>query len=119
MNQNTSINVTECRAAYVVWVNTDLTEGRGKEVPTAVCFRASTAARLAKGADVMGSNARVSEEVMFLISGRWYAPCNIVEPNAEDRKAETKNVMFSAAKERALKAGLSEEDIKLLAASKI
>ena len=42
----TDITITDTKEVWVVYTNTDLTEGRGHQYPIHVCGSASTAARM-------------------------------------------------------------------------
>ena len=112
---------------YVVWTNTDLTEGRGSEYPLAICETLSTAMRLAKGKYVMGSDCRVNEVTLYRtkLSERgfyhWFGPVRIIEPSKEDLEKETflkeqkeKEEARKAILEKARALGLTDEEIKVL-----
>ena len=106
----------EQQEAWVVWINTDLTEGRGVLQPRHVCRNEATAVRLARGADVQGCNARVKME--WLTRGKdgiWCGPVAIVEPTPEDEAAELRIGQRRAALRKAKQAGLTDEDIAALA----
>lgn len=117
--------------AYAVWTNTDLTEGRGREYIMAYCELESTANRLAKGAYVMGSNARITKETFLNMgtdyrSGVWYAPRALdlfVPITDKDREIENKLKEEREAKsrrekiiEKARTLGLSDDEINALRA---
>ena len=106
---------------FVVWGNTDLTEGRGREYPLRVCEKESTAKRLGVGRYVMGTDCRHTKEKAYYINGHWYMPgilqSSSKEDDAEEEKmmvrriaAEKKTVALKKAKEL----GLSDEDIENL-----
>ena len=112
---------------YVVWTNTDLTEGRGSEYPLAICETLSTAMRLAKGKYVMGSDCRVNEVTLYRtkLSERgfyhWFGPVRIIEPSKEDlekenflREQKEKEEARKAILEKARALGLTDEEIKVL-----
>lgn len=112
---------------YVVWTNTDLTEGRGSEYPLAICETLSTAKRLAKGKYVMGSDCRVNEVTLYQtkLSERgfyhWFGPVRIIEPSVEDlekedflREQKEKKEKRDIVLEKARVLGLSDEEIKVL-----
>jgi hypothetical protein len=48
--------MTEKRTVWVAYTNTDCTEGRGYDVPIAVCAAEATAVRLARKQYVQGSD---------------------------------------------------------------
>ena len=110
------------REAWVVYTNTDLTEGRGIEYPLFVCQIQSTAYRLAKGRYVQGTNAPVK---VFLITrdvtGQWLGPINLIGPTAQDtviqRNVDENNRILKEKDivlEKAKALGLTDADIKLL-----
>lgn len=112
---STNFAVEKHISVYVVRVNSDLTEGRGRQVIKAVCAIRSTAVRLARGADVQGSNGQVSEESAFLVGNTWFVPGSITQPTPQDARAEDDERQIGVIKRKALKAGLSDDDIALLA----
>ena len=101
----------EEKTVFVVWRNTDLTEGRGWQVPHAVCWKQSTAIRQAKGVDVQGSNGQVKEAKAFKIDGLWYAPAQIIHPTTEDDRNEERLKRREKIREKMLNAGISEAEI--------
>lgn len=115
---STNLAVEKHISVYVVRVNSDLTEGRGRQVIKAVCAIRSTAVRLARGADVQGSNGQVTEESAFLVGNTWFVPGAITQPTPQDLKADDVERQIDVIKRKALKAGLSEADIELLAKQK-
>lgn len=109
------------RTVYTVWTNTDLTEGRGREYPLAICEAKSTAIRLGARKYVQGTDCSVTETTLFLIDNKWYGPVTVTPPTKEDLVEEAKLIAAKAAaaaklaainKARAL--GLTEEDIAAL-----
>lgn len=103
---------------FCVFTNTDLTEGRGAQVPLALCEVEQTAKRLAKGKYIMGSDAPLSKIKMVEVGGVWHVPASAVtihKPTKEDVALQGKLDDFRDALQKAKDAGLSEEDIKLLA----
>lgn len=110
-------DMTEKRTVYVAYTNTDCTEGRGHDVPIAVCAVEETAKRLGRKRYVQGSDGPVRKMELVKIDGQWYAPgpCyNIVEPTSDDIAAQTAIDAKRAALEKAKEAGLTDEDIKAL-----
>lgn len=102
---------------WVTYTNSDLTEGRGREIPLAVCELKSTAIRLGKNNYVQGSDCPVRQMELFEHEGKLYVPfsiINVIPPTKVDIvKQETedkKNEVLSRIKQ----AGFSEEDIKIL-----
>lgn len=108
------------RAAWVVYTNTDLTEGRGWEFPKHVCDKEATAKRLASKAGVQGMDASVSQVSLIKVGGTWYGPVHIVQANRDDDHAQKlldeRKATAAKARELAEKLGLSAEDLKLLRA---
>ena len=115
---STNLAVEKHISVYVVRVNSDLTEGKGRQVIKAVCAIRSTAVRLARGADVQGSNGQVTEESAFLVGNTWFVPGYITQPTPQDAKAEDVERQIDVIKRKALEAGLSEADIELLTKQK-
>lgn len=77
----------ETKTVWVAYTNTDCTEGRGHDVPIAVCSAESTARRLAKKQYVQGSDGPIRTLELVKIDGKWYAPTaaiNVIEPSKED-----------------------------------
>ncbi|MFK0939836.1 hypothetical protein ACIUXF_07545 [Pseudomonas aeruginosa] len=111
----------ETQPVWIAWANTDLTEGRGHLEPLCVCSSEATALRLAKGKDVQGSDARVSQHEAIWHRNHWCAPVVIIKPSQLDLEVDAKREAARAADkrraealERARQAGLSEEDIAVL-----
>ena len=115
----------EQKDVWVVWSNTDLTEGRGEEYPRWVCSMEATARMLRRNSYVQGADAPVSKTaVHWEDSGRggrgyWVGPVRVEEPSAEDvgiqrmmdeerRRVEQKDALI----ERLRVLGASEEDIE-------
>ena len=104
----------ESKDAYVVWGNTDNTEGKGFKHPICICELYATAMRKAVGQGVMGSNARVEKVTVYKINGYWYGPVSIVMPSSNDVKEQK---IFNKKQEvinRAKQLGLSNEEIETL-----
>lgn len=107
--------------AYVIWSNTDLTEGRGYEYPLYVCSKEATAIRLSKGAYVMGGDARVTETQLIMHNNNWCGPVYIHGPSIADNEMEKKLELKRRAEEakaaailKAQNLGLTAEDIAAL-----
>lgn len=118
---NIKLLATHSIDIFVVWTNTDLTEGRGSEYPLHVCGKESTALRLAKHCSVQGCDGRITKDKAYYINGSWYMPNHVVYPSPEDEKVEIKmqaekekQAKKDAAIEKAKKLGLSQEDIESL-----
>lgn len=108
---------TEERTLWVAYTNTDLTEGRGQQVPKHVCEMEATARRLAKGISVMGSDGEVCPVKLLVHDRKLYAPYSLVRavpPTPEDQRAQAKADAKEAAIAKAKAAGLSDADIKAL-----
>lgn len=102
---------------YVVYTNTDLTEGRGMEYPLYYCELESTAIRLAQQKYVQGTNAPIYEKEAICIGSKWYLPAALVhiqKPTRDDSAAQGKIDAMKAAVARAKAAGLTDNDIALL-----
>lgn len=107
--------------AWVVWSNTDLTEGLGEEYPSAVCLRETTANRLSKGRYVQGTDCRISPCEIYYIGDTWYGPTTFIQPTSEDHAEEARiaNAKLAAFKkqaaiEKAKALGMSNEDLEAL-----
>ena len=102
---------------WVVYTNSDLTEGRGREFPLAVCELKSTAIRLGKNEYVQGSDCPVRQTKLFEHEGKLYVPfsiINVIPPSKADViKQETEDKKQDILS-RVKQAGFSEEDIKIL-----
>ena len=117
--------------AFVVSTNSDLTEGRGHRVVEAICEIETTAIRLARGADVQGTDGSVEKILLYHpeqenIHWRtwWYGPINLVRPNRADKEmqksmkdaqAKTSAARRAVAKARDL--GLTDAEIQAIAGS--
>lgn len=102
---------------YVAYTNSDCNEGRGYDIPIAVCESEATAIRLAKGRYVQGSNGPVHMVEVIEVDGKFFYPnsaVSVVKPNSEDIKAQVKMDAKTAAIEKALAAGLTEDEISAL-----
>lgn len=113
------------RTVYVAYTNTDRTEGRGANIPYAICEAEVTARRLAKGCYVQGSDGPVKPVDLIMVDGKWYVPADLIQirgPSREDREEQKRIEAERFAKERAEQAiqkaraaGLTDEDINALA----
>lgn len=109
--------MSDIQKVWVAYSNTDCTEGRGMDVPIAVCKMEVTAKRLARGRYVQGSDGPVRPMNLIQVDGNWYAPTalvNVIEPTKEDlavhEAAERRRVVL----EKAKSLGLTDEDIATL-----
>lgn len=106
---------------WVVYVNTDLTEGRGSDAATWTCLSEATALRLAKGAGVQGSDATVGAVEVARINGLPYVPWNgvrIERPTPVDEFTQKRLDARRAAVAKAKQAGLTDADIRALGEGK-
>lgn len=109
------------KTVYVAYTNSDLSEGRGHDIPIAVCESPSTAARLARGRYVMGSDGPVRPVSMLLIDGSWFIhwwAVEIIQPSKEDIAIQSIIDARGAAIQKALAAGLTKSDIEALTGAK-
>lgn len=107
---------------WVVITNSDLTEGRGSDVPIAVCDIEATALRLAKKKGVMGSDAAVRQVKVAVIDGIMRIPLwcvGVHYPTSCDIAEQERIDASRAAYEKALAAGLTEDEINALCAHKV
>lgn len=108
--------MAETKTVWVAYTNTDCTEGRGHDVPIAVCAVEATAKRLAKGRYVCGGSCwRQQELVKF--DGKWYAPSSAIEvihPTREDLAAQAAQDARDQAVAKARAAGLTDQDLEAL-----
>jgi hypothetical protein len=106
----------ETKQIFVVWTNTDLTEGRGQQIPIAYAESATTAARLALNRGVMGSDADVRRFDAVKHSGHWCAPVTIERPSERDTAIDEADARKAAALEKARQLGLTDDDLEALQA---
>lgn len=104
----------ETKAVFVVWTNTDLTEGRGGQVPIAICETEATAKRLAKGKGLMGSNADVKEFEAIKYKNSWCGPFQIILATADDKLMQHLVDEHKAVIAKARSLDLSEEELTAL-----
>jgi len=102
------------KSVFIAWGNDDLTEGRGLQYPLFVCASPTTAARLGSKRYVQGCDCPVTEEKAFIFGGQVYAPTRIRPPSKEDISEDKIAEKSRIAQDKALKAGLTEEDIAAL-----
>ena len=103
------------KRVWVVWQNTDLTEGKGGDRNIATCESRETAIRLGRGNDVQGTDCRMTEETAYQMKeyGDWYIPGYIHPESPEDKKNRLKREAKEAALEKAREV-MSEDEIKAL-----
>lgn len=115
------IGVEKLRTAYAVYSNTDPTEGRGGDYPSAICETKITAERIGDGAYIQGADCPVRKVNVFNYMGMDYGPVFIHQPSQTDihlqkqkEKCEEAERKKLAAIEKARGLGLSEEEISAL-----
>lgn len=104
---------------FVAYTNTDCTEGRGYDIPIAVCESETTAIRMAKGMYIQGSDGPVRKVAVIEVDGKVFYPASAVKlipPTKEDLAKDVGLEAKRVAIEKARAAGLTEEDILLLKA---
>lgn len=109
--------IMEIKHVFVAYTNSDLTEGRGYDIPIAVCAIETTAIRLAKKRYVQGSDGPVRRVEMCKIDGQWWiqsSAVHVVQPSKEDTELQSKMDARKLALDKAKAAGLSDEDIQAL-----
>lgn len=103
---------------FVAYTNSDLTEGKGTDIPIAVCKLESTAKRLANKRYVQGSNGPVRKIDLKWIDGHWYGKSNdcflITYPTREDEKAQELQDKRTTIIQRIKATGVSDDDLKLI-----
>lgn len=102
-------------SAWAVISNTNLTDGRGKELILHVCKLRATARRLARKRGVQGSDAEVRKVDTFAHDRCDYGPITLVWPQPSDEKEEVRIHKTKKALARAEKLGLTPEEIEALA----
>lgn len=107
----------EKKTFWLATTNSDLNEGRGHDVPIALCETRPTAVRLAKGRGVQGSNAHVEPIQTVNIDGAWFVPQRVAKferATSEDLAAVAQQERREAAEAKAREAGLSEAEIRAI-----
>lgn len=100
---------------FVCSTNTDLTEGKGHQFPYAYTMSETVAKRLVHKKGVQGTDAQYEREKVYRRRYRVYAPVRLTEADQKDLEADVKLSNFRIALQKAKDAGLSDDDIKLLA----
>jgi len=108
------MEIQDSKPVWVAWTNTDCTEGRGYRVPLHVAESYEAALRLGRRGSVQGSDCDVSECVAVKVNNTWLIPGRIAPEDGTDKKARLVREAKELALENARKAGLSEDDIKIL-----
>jgi hypothetical protein len=105
------------KTIFVIEINSDLTEGKGSYYPYMHCESRSTAERLARGKNTMGSPGIVREVNIFEHQGKKYLPLmhlHIQQATKEDREKDAARKKKEDAMAKAKGLGLTDEDIKAL-----
>ena len=100
--------ITNRKTVWAAYTNTDCNEGRGCDVPIAVCLSEVTARRLARGRYIQGSDGPVRAVELLEINGGWYAPStafSVMSPTREDDKEQARLDAKREALEKARAAG--------------
>lgn len=108
----------ETKTYWVAYTNSDLTEGRGYDIPLAICEIEATAIRMARGMYIQGSDGPVKEVKLLQYEGKWYTPTNainVLKPTEKDLTTQKQINAKRTAYDKALAAGLSLEEIAALA----
>lgn len=108
------MEIKQEKEVWVVYENTDNTEGRGKQYPSLVCEIEETAKRLAVKRGVQGSNAYYYKMKAYLINNVWVAPVEFVSPAPVDLKVKEANDKVKVVLEKAKSLGLDESDLEVL-----
>lgn len=109
------LKILDAKDVWVAWTNTDLTEGRGHQIPRVVCASETTAIRLGKKGYVMGTDCPVTKSIAVRLKGTgWLLPGRIIEPSAEDLLQDAAREELRAIEDKARAAGLTDDDIKAL-----
>lgn len=101
-----NVEIKDVRDLWIVWKNTDTTEGRGAMYIAYTCETEATALRLGKGKYVMGSDCPIEKVKSYSIKNRWHQPSPVVPSSADDKKVQARIDV-----ERSVK-GKAEEAIK-------
>lgn len=118
------IKIDDVRDVWIVWKNTDDTEGRGAQYISHTCETEATALRVGRGKYVMGGNCPIEKAKSYKINGSWHQPSPIVPTSDDDKKVQAKMDSERSVKGLAEKAlinaaelGLSPDDIAALKAA--
>ena len=108
------VEIQDTIEVWVAWTNTDCTEGRGRQIPRAVCVKEATAIRLGKKGGVQGSDCTVTARIAVKVNDAWLVPGEIKHETKEDASAQKRIDAKRAALGKAKAAGLTEEDLRLI-----
>lgn len=78
--------IQDKKTVWYVGINSDLTEGKGREVIIGVTELPETARRIAHKRNVMGSDGNVFPGQAYKINGCWHVRGDIIQPSAHDLK---------------------------------
>ena len=106
--------MSEQKNIFIVWTNTDLTEGRGHQVPVAFCESRATAVRLSKRAGVQGTDADVQPFPAIKHQGSWCAPFRMTIATDADKKQEIALEERARIIEKAIASGMTKEELASL-----
>jgi len=104
----------ETKEIFIVWTNTDLTEGRGYSIPIEYCETRATAQRLAKKRGVQGSDADVRPFQAIMHNNQWCAPFNLQNATKDDLQTQAKLDERERIARKAIDLGISEAELMLL-----
>lgn len=107
----------EKKEVFVTYTNTDCTEGRGADVPIAVCKLEATAIRLGRKRYVQGSDGPIRKAELIELDGKWYYPSQavyVVPPTKEDLASQKVMDDRRAVIDKARAAGLTDDDLRML-----
>mgnify|MGYP001608216827 FL=1 len=105
---------------YEVYTNSDLTEGRGREVHVAYCVSIITARRLSRKIGVQGTDGYIREiETRPFVNKTTneleiYIKPNLLSMSREDIAEYEKYARRQLVLEKLDKAGITQEEIKIL-----
>jgi hypothetical protein len=106
--------IKDTKPVWLVLGNTDDTEGRGREYIKHVTEIEATAVRLGRRGYVQGGDCPIVKGFAVRINNTWFIPGDIVGPSNEDVAAQERISVRRAAHEKAVAAGMSEDEIKAL-----
>lgn len=107
----------ETKTVYVAYTNTDCTEGRGYDIPIAVCELEITAMKHARKMYVQGSNGPVKSMEVIKYNDKWYIPQSAVEifkPTKEEIEAQKLLDEKRAIIKKMKELGVSQDEINLV-----
>lgn len=108
------MEIENWKHVWVVYTNTDCTEGRGRLIPIYVCDLEATAVRLAKKRYIQGSDAPVRKQMAVMVNGAWMGPVEIELPTQDDRSKQIMVDKKQEAIKKAKDAGLTDDEISLI-----